>query len=330
MATAALGFGVYGLLVLRADKTPGIWRQALAAVACFGLGLAPYVLLLAQQPHATATTNTIGSFMRGLVTALFNPAQLGLGVAAGVALLLYQFPVTVPVAALGARRLGRSQPREAWLLGLVAAGDVLFLLGATDPRTGGDYVWNLHYYLQAYIVVTLLMAVGLVALWPRLTATRGRRLATLALAVALPVAAYAVAPIAARPLVAGLPGFRELPGRDNLRYVLSPWKHNETGARDLGESLLAALPPHSRLFADYSLWAIINYLQRVEGARPDVQLFNLTTPVPQLTLIQQHADSDALYLADVNRYYDLAAIESAFELVPAGPVYRLVPRAAGE
>jgi len=90
-----------------------------------------------------------------------------------------------------------------------------------------------------------------------------------------PIAIYVIAPPIARAALGEVPGFRELPGRDNYVYVLSPWKHNETGARTLGESILSTLPPNSVFFADYSIWSIINYLQIVENARPDIDLIML-------------------------------------------------------
>lgn len=327
MATAAAGFAAYIAWVAwyRRERQPS-WQPVAVAAVSFLVGLLPYLWLLAQQDQATATSGTVWSFVRGFFTALTNPVPLGLGIAAGAALLVYQFPLTLPAAGLGLRQLWRAQRAEAWLLLLVALGDVMFLLGATDPRTGGDYVWNLHYYLQAYLVVALWLAVGLAGLWPRLSRTPARLAAAGALVVAVPIASYALAPIAARPFVAGVPGFRELPGRDNLRYVLAPWKHQETGARPFGEGILRALPAGSQLFADYSIWTILNYLQVVEGARPDVRIYNLTETLDDLGFIQQHAEGEALYLADTNRYYDMAAIKEAFEVVEAGPVYRLVRR----
>jgi hypothetical protein len=121
-----------------------------------------------------------------------------------------------------------------------------------------------------------------------------------------------------------VPGFRSLPGRDNLRYVLSPWKFQETGARPFGEGILAALPADSQLFADYSIWTILNYLQVVEGQRLDVRIYNLTDSQDQLDYIEAEAGAERVYLADRNRYYDLAAIEAVFEIVPEGPIFRLM------
>jgi len=140
---------------------------------------------------------------------------------------------------------------------------------------------------------------------------------------------YAIAPAVARPFTANLPGFRSLPGRDNLTYVLSPWKHDETGARELGESVLGALPANSVLFADYSIWAVVRYLQVVEGARPDVVLVELPPAGSgkQVAEILSHRPaSSALFLADVNRYYEMSDIQLHFDVIAWPPIHRLVPR----
>jgi hypothetical protein len=107
--------------------------------------------------------------------------------------------------------------------------------------------------------------------------------------------------------------------------VLSPWKHTETAARPFAESVLNALPAHSLLFADYSIWSMVNYLQVVENARPDVRLFQLPAAGQdrQLPLLLEYQAGAELYLADTNRYYDTDQIQSRFDLVPSGPIYRL-------
>ncbi|MCS7179438.1 MAG: hypothetical protein N0A03_09260, partial [Anaerolineae bacterium] len=160
-------------------------------------------------------------------------------------------------------------------------------------------------------------------LWPRLTSRRWVTAGVILLAVVLPILLYALAPTLARPFVSNLPGFRPLPGRDNLTYVLSPWKHRETGAREFGERILSALPPESVLFADYSIWAVVRYLQIVEGARPDVELVQLMGD--QVSLVQQYRGRP-LFLADTYRYYDLEGIGRYFEIEPHGPIYRLVEK----
>lgn len=325
MATAAAGFLTYvGIIAWRRRGEPGLGREMLLAALAWVAGGAPYLFLLTRTGTTGGALGTVLGFLRGLGYVATRPPALLLGIGAGLALLLYQFPVTFIPGLLGLRRLVQQARPEAWMLGLAALGDVLFLLAATDPQTGGEYWWNLHYYLQMYVIFALWIAMGFAALWPRLARRRWAVAGAALFTVVLPILLYALAPAVARPFVSNLPGFRPLPGRDNLTYVLSPWKHHETGARQFGESVLAALPPDSVLFADYSIWAVIRYLQAVEGARPDVTLVQLSGD--QASLILQYRDRPYLFLADTYRYYDLEGIGRYFEIEPHGPIYRLVKK----
>lgn len=82
----------------------------------------------------------------------------------GAALLLYQFPLTFIPGFWGLRSSLRQRSPEAWMLGLAALGDVLFLLAAADPRAGGEYWWNFHHYLQLYVIFALWIAPGFATL----------------------------------------------------------------------------------------------------------------------------------------------------------------------
>jgi hypothetical protein len=283
---------------------------------------------VACKGQAYQTGGTANAFLTGFAHVLITPQLLLMGLAAGVGLLIYQFWATIPIGILGLKRSGRTDRATAVLLILVAAGDVTFLLGATDPSTGGEYVWNLHYYIQLYIVFALWAAMGFAALWSCIRQTRLRIIMAVLLTLAPPILVYAITPTVVRPFTASLPGFRQVGGRDNLTYVLSPWKQNETGARTFGESILKTLPPHSVLFADYSIWTIVNYLQVVESARPDVQLLQLPSvdSGQQLLLILKHRYAGNLFLADTGRYYDITIIQACYDIVPTGPIYRLIPK----
>jgi hypothetical protein len=331
MATAAAGFAVFIAweLLSRRGQTSAR-RQFLTATVIGVLSLLPHVWFSRVFGSGADSSGAVLSFLRGGLTFLITPQYWLKGGGWGLSLLWYQFPLTIVLGFIGLFRMRSSQPRKWWLLLLVCAGDVAFLLGATDPRTGGDYVWNLHYYLQVYVISSLWISIGFEY---AIAHFRQRRAKWLSFALAgatliVPVVCYAVSPMVARVALRDLPGFRPLPGRDNYVFALSPWKFQETGARELGESMLAALPEGSVFFADYSLWSIVRYLQVVEGQRPDVSLVNLPlSGGGQVETIAEYAkDYHSLYLADVWRYYDIEGIEVYFDIVLTPPVYRLVPR----
>ncbi len=328
MFTAAAGFFVFIFFVARRYWTENSIRiQLLAAALIYLAGTALYLWLVMRGGAGQSVGVTITVSLLRFLANLVTPSLLLFALGIGVLLWLYQFVAMTPVGVFGFIRSWRGDRAIALMLALIAFGDVAFLFGATDPRTGGDYAWNLHWYLPAYIIFALWIAMGLNACWDLVARTRWRMIAVVALTFVLPVLVYAIAPIVVRPFVTNLPGFRQIGGRDNLTYVLSPWKQNETGARAFGENILNALPPHSVLFADYSIWSIVNYLQVVEGERLDVDLVELS-PVAtgqQLPAILAHIDLP-LFLADTGRYYDVADIQQYFDIQPFHTIYRLVPK----
>lgn len=326
MATAAAGLAAFIWSTARLQRRP-FRRSLVVAALSFGLGLLPYVFLMLRSATTEATGGTIARFGAGLAYALMHPTVLLSGLGWGVGLGLYQFPLTSAVGVAGLFHLWRRDRAAAAAIALIIVGTVAFLLGALDPEVGGVYVWNLHYYLQAYVVFALAMAPAFEVLWMRWCSGHYfRRVAVAAATVVAPIVLYAATPAIARRFVHNLPDFRPLPGRDNLAYVLSPWKQNEDGARAYAEGMLQALPAGAVLFADYGPWAVLRYLQVVEHARPDIDVVHLETEKTQVPMMLRYEGKPNLFLADTYRYYDLDGIRQHFEIVAAGPIYRLIPR----
>lgn len=326
LATAALGIAPFVLLVMRDRARTLLSRELLIASLFFVLGLIPYVVLASDVMQASNISDTFRGFLGSAWAALTAPVSMAIGLGLGLVLLIYQFPITILAGGLGLRALLQADRAVAMLLGGIALGNVLLLLLLVPSQFSADYVWNLQYYFPLYISIALMIAVGFAKLEPRLQ-TSGQSAAAILSTILLPIVIYWAAPIIARPLAANMPGFRQIGNRDNLTYVLSPWKQSETGARVFGENILDSLPRNSVLFADYSIWAIVNYLQVVEGQRLDIDLVELSpaNSGQQLPAILAHSDRP-LFVADIGRYYDMAAIQQYFSVQPAGAVYRLVPK----
>ncbi|MBI4318110.1 MAG: DUF2723 domain-containing protein [Chloroflexi bacterium] len=325
MVTVAAGFGGFVVIVLwQRCQFSKVWPPLLLSGLLFGLGFAPYLYLLFHGASASSAGETGLAFLKGLAYPLSNPQAMLKGLGFGGLLGVYQFPISTLFGMVGVFFLWRRDRAVATLIILGMLGTLAFMLAALDPAAGSTYVWNLHYYLQAYVVFSLAIAGGLGVVLVDWCARSARRQAVLiAVTLAFPVLLYAAAPSVARTFLQNLPDFRQLPGRDNLVYVLSPWKQQETGARDLGQDVLRTLPPNSVFIADYSVWAVIRYLQVVEKARPDVELVELPGPGQQAPILLRYRNAPNLFLADTYRYYDLQDIQDLFEVIPAGSVYRL-------
>jgi hypothetical protein len=329
LLTAAAGYGVYLLLTVRKlpDRSEAP-RQLLLAGGLLLVSLIPYSVLSESTGQAQSIATTIAVFFQGFFQAMASGRTLLLGLGLGSGLLLYQFPLTLIIGAIGFGALWKADRAEAAMLGLIGLSIVAFLLAATNPKISGTYVWSLHWYLLLYVVLALFVAVGFRSIWSRIWNSTFAKLLTLLMTVALPVFIYFVSPAIARALLPSVPGFRELPGRDNYAYVLSPWKHLEQAPREFAESVLSAVSPNAVLFADYSIWSMVNYLQVVEGSRPDVETILLPGAGEgvQLPLVMERSEKEALYIGDVGDYYDVEDLQEEFEIVQSGPIYQLTRR----
>lgn len=324
MATAAAGLAAFVVLAAREAGGRNVRRAATVCGLSFAAGVTPFAILILQAGSGSAIAATALRFLGGLTYAFTHPAELAEGVGWAVVLAVYQFPLTAPFAVAGFVSLCRRDPPLAACVGLIAGATIAFLLGALDPTTGGAYVWNLHYYLQAYVAFAPALACGFLRLQQGWIARRPLRAAAAAFAsLAVPPLLYATAPSFARRVALDVPDFRPLPGRDNFAYALTPWKHHETAPRAYAEAMFAAVGRGGVLFADYGPWAMLHYLQEVEHARPDVELVLLRGKRTQVAQILSRRTRQGMFLADTYRYYDLPGIEAHFELIPAGPIFRL-------
>lgn len=301
-------------------------RSLLLFALAYIAGLVPFVVLTVLGGEASATSIHSIGFASNLLQVVTQPAYWPTGLIVFVGALVYQFPLTWVIGLIGLPVLWRRNRPFFWLLLLTYLADVAFTwswLPAT-PRLS-DYVQNFHFYLPSYVIFAVWMGYGFDAVLRRRVWSAFAQTG-LALIVALsPVALYAAAPHVADPIMTTL-NIRSLPGRDAARYLFSPWKHREDGARRLGESILAALPEKAVLVADWSIYNVVFFLQSVERRRPDVALILLDVEHQGETLGQLDP-TRPLFIPDIGRYYDLQLMRKWYSIVPDGPIYRLVPHA---
>ncbi len=322
----APAFLLYALVVARRSAIASLIGPAIVYIALAALAFVP----LGASDGSGSDAGTTGlAFIQQFLHVIVSPRSLLLGVGVLVALLVYQFLLTLGAVIPGGRALLRQRPRVLALLAAIVLLDTAFVFAwIPGSPTLFDFANNFHFFLPTFMVGAILAGVGMADLWPRLAQPLAKIAAALAVVLA-PVAVYAAAPRLARQEFARL-GVRSLPGRDNATYLLSPWKHAERGARPYGEGILRALPPRATLLADYSIYWVVRYLHDVEGRRPDVRLVELPSPPlldRQLSVALDEARRGRpLVIPDTNRYYNIAALRTAFRIVPDGPIYRLIRR----
>ena len=248
------------------------------------------------------------------------------------AYLAYQFPLSLPLALIGARWLWRRD--RAVLIGLLVLylGNALLMLTRHHP---GMYVRDQFlFYLASYLPVATLN-------WPRRSRTRGHGDLPATAAVAYsrgarrsssdrcPDSHYPLAARFASEVTLRLAPARHLPGRDPVSFYLLPWKTGYHGAREFGRAALTGLPRDAVVVADWLPFHTLRYLQVIEGLRTDVTIAQLNAgDGVQLHYLLDQERGHPLYLADNSPlpYYERAAIERCFRIEPDGVLYRLERR----
>ena len=319
-------FGLAGLtllahrLLLTAWPALGYWlvrvpkprpgRAYALALAGLLLGGLPFLLLVLLPGRGAA-----GEIEGELGLVRLRDVGLGLGFWG------YQFLFLLPLGVWGAWRQWRADRPGAVFLGLLWGGSVLFALSF---RVNDQYV----FYLPAYLVFAVWLGWG-AADWLARLAGRARAVwlvGLLLLAAGAPPLVYRLTPAALNYLDLDLLPGRDVPYRDNNLFFLYPPKAGYDGARRYAAEVLASLPPDAALLADWTPLQPLLYLQVVEGVRPDVLLVQIHPGRgQQLPWLLAQSRTRPVFLADLERYYDLAEIETRFELLPYGLVYQALP-----
>jgi len=319
--TALPGMAVFLLWHSRRRLTDA----AIFAVS-FAIGLVPYVYLLSSAPAKSATTSGfISANLEKFIELLTSPQQLLVGVGLTIVNLGYQFLLLTFVGLWGAWLLYRHDRSFTLLLLLIFLGDVAFVLIPTDPPV----MMHWHLYHPAYLVFTFPLAFGVKELLVR-WGDRPVRKIEWAAAIVVPVLFiyFFLAPGVARAMnITERLGVRDFPGRDTVSFLFTPSKAGDFGPRKYGEAALDSLPQGAVMFADWTPYAVLWYLQAVEGRRRDVKLLELPSQESLLSAVDRAvAAGHQVYLADNSRYYTPDELATRYDLIAIGNVYKVNKR----
>jgi hypothetical protein len=267
-------------IVLLLRRRLPAWSLAAAAgayVLAAGLYLA---LIVAELAGGAGVGEAIGSalFGAGYQGRVLN-AALEWGAVRKANMLLMLINVLGPqlLFVVGAWVLRRRAGGGVAAALLALAGiHLLFVLRYDVPD-------QFTFFLPSLAMLTVLAAVGLAEI-----ARMGKvaeRVAAAVVAVWLVAApmAYAAAPGIARRAGVEIARPRELPGRDEGRYWLVPWKHDEPSAANFAADCLSgaqAVPDGAFILADATAYYPLAAARRVGGLRGDVTLLGGHEPWP--------------------------------------------------
>ncbi len=295
----------------------GVVRLPGCVAAAAGAALGWMPIFAVRMTRAKGAT--VAQVAERLWHGAWHHETIGRDLLAAGGYMLYQFPVPLLLAGavLGLWRVRRGE--RAGLLLLYGVNAVF----AFDFQVKDRFA----FFLPSYLIVALLAGPGLdpVLAGLRRLAPGGAAVALVfILCVAAPPLFYHAAPaLAEAGLLPAVGAVRRLPGRDSARYYLDPDKRGDEGARRFAEGALQAMDRDAVLLADAMLAEPLNYLQIVEGRRPDV-LVTWMVPGRQTTAARSWARSGRpVYVGALDAYYDVAGLSAVFDIEPAGPVYRL-------
>jgi hypothetical protein len=300
----------------------GVILVAVAAVA-----IAPPAAVAARLRSLWYGPPGIGEYLGGD----FDPSGIAREAVYYGLYLVYQFPSPALVLGFfGIWELRRRPPVAALLLLTVAANALIFIRHTVWPSAGNaKYV----FYIADYVVFAICAGMGADAIVRRIAAEpvalrRAVAVAALTVVALLPPAVYALVPRVADRTGIDVVHAPTLPYRDNNQFFLNPNKRGERGARRFGEEALAALQPGAVIFADYTPYAVLRYLQLVERRREDVRIERprAVGGRVEVTWITDGGRPRPTYVATLTPgNYDFSGLTGDYDLVSAGPVYQVCP-----
>lgn len=238
-------------------KLPG-WSIA-AAGGAYILGASLYLVMIVRYAVATGSVGqAVGSALWGQYESnVLNAAKSSVYFKENAIFSAMNFlSVLLPLAVVGWARMKRRLGAPlAWALGGVTVIEIVFFVRYNVPD-------QFTFILPTMVVISLAAGVGLDVLCGFSPRWRVGALAGCAISILVAPAFYAVAPA----LVAKVrPQKLRHAFRDEARYWLVPWKHNEDSAQRFAQAALAQAAPNGVIIPDSTSEYPLAVFQRLHG-----------------------------------------------------------------
>ena len=311
---------------ISANIRPGLGKRHYLMLLIFFLGGAALLVVLFFKSIAYGGHDLLDLLKAGPFKRFYrSPFKIAREFFLFPAYLFYQFPmVGFIIGLVGAQHQYKSERRRFTFLLIIFLADVLFASG---------YMRQKQFFLliASFIVFSLWIGMGIHTLSlraeSRLLKSKIALIFAMVFLVTVPMVFYYSVPTVAKRLNLDLVRARTLPYRDNSRFFLVPDKRNEYGAERFSREVFQMLEPNSIILCDFTPIAVLRYFQKVEGMRKDVWLKLVDFKPLKLEFVDRHIDDRPIYLADdLEGDYNIAAIKTKYNLVPFGPIIKLIPK----
>ncbi len=237
--------------------------------------------------------------------------------------LVYNFIGIALILILFALISGRSYFNKLMIPPL--AFSIMMILAGVTSSIPDKY----NIYVLTYPGISLLVALGYVAISARLILKNIQKMLIFFLLVSIPPISYYSTYKISESLDKDFSQARQLTLRNNAEYFLWPAKNGDYGPRRYAELALGQVSKNGVLIADYTLYMPLVYLQLVENIRNDVEIVFVESlfdgPFGVSNYLQKTIPNRRIYLAtnEPKSYYQLDTVLLNFTITSKFPIYEV-------
>jgi hypothetical protein len=326
---ACIPLACYAVYVLVLLMRKDIRFKHLAIFVLFwvvGAGLYEYLIIksLVQTGDlgGTLASAAFGEAYRGDVLNIALSPRL---LKENVLFILLNFPtpniVLFFVGCFALYRLSGGRAFSNVLLGVL----ILFLLFACRYTVVDRYA----FFIPFYCMVSIFVGLGAHHLLNR-ARSRAFAIAVLLMMV-LPIAAYAIAPVAAEKRGLSIGTKREIPYRNDYDYFLRPWRTGYRGARRFADEALDMVEKNAVIYCDGTTVYPLLCIQQAYGKRDDVQIVSARHSSENAPHLNENTAADlvrnsALYVVSPVKGYCPTFLLERYDFVGQGLLWKVVER----
>ncbi len=282
---ALLPLPIYGIMVGMLFRNGQLSvRSCVLAAVCYLAGSAPFwILIIASAVRTGKIWYALQSaFWARFVSSVFNINPLSENFKINAVLIALNFVnLLLPLAVVG------------WINFRKQLGDVLaYLIGA---MTLIELVFALRYdvpdqftfFLPSLFMIAVAAGIGIGVLADAANPAKAAIILGCVISIIIQPVFFAISPRLASAAGVAVERRRALPFRDEIRYWLVPWKHNERSAELFAHAALAQAEPDGVVLADGTSVYPLLLVQRLKNKSPAVAIQHNNKPLPHYGMNSQ-------------------------------------------